>query len=142
LTSEPYTIEKEAHLKPAVFLLADDGYPGYAGMVLVGDTLIASHPAAVRAFVEASAAGWQAYLHGDPRSGDALILKDNPEMSEDVLAHARGEMRAHRIADPTNGAMTDSRWGDFFRIASEMGVYPKTLDYRHAYTLRFVPAAS
>ncbi|MGI8840085.1 MAG: ABC transporter substrate-binding protein [Caulobacteraceae bacterium] len=140
LTSEPYTIEKEAHLKPAVFLLADEGYPGYAGMVLASDKLIASKPAAVRAFVEASAAGWQAYLHGDPRPGDALILKDNPEMSEDVLDHARQEMRAHRIANPTSGMMTDARWAAFFQVASKMGLYPRALDYRRAYTLRFVSA--
>ncbi len=142
LTSEPYTIEKEAHLKPAVFLLADEGYPGYAGMVLAADKLITSNPTAVRAFVQASAAGWQAYLHGDPRSGDALILKDNPEMSEDVLEHARAEMRAHRIADPTSGVMTDARWAAFFQVASKIGVYPRTLDYRRAYTLQFVPAAN
>ena len=40
VTSEPYTLEKEGHMKPAVFLLADQGYPGYAGMVLASD---ASH---------------------------------------------------------------------------------------------------
>ncbi len=142
LTSEPYTIEKEAHLKPAVFLLADEGYPGYAGMVLASDRLIASDSTAVRAFVEASAAGWQAYLHGDARPGDALILKDNPEMTEDILEHARAEMRAHRIADPTSGVMTDARWADFFQVASKMGVYPRTLDYHRAYTLQFTPAAN
>ncbi|RZJ39853.1 MAG: ABC transporter substrate-binding protein, partial [Brevundimonas sp.] len=30
LTSEPYTIEKEAGFEPRVFLLADEGYPSYA----------------------------------------------------------------------------------------------------------------
>src|SRR5436305_2782234 len=35
LTSEPYTIDREGHFKPQVFLLADNGYPGYANMVLV-----------------------------------------------------------------------------------------------------------
>jgi NitT/TauT family transport system substrate-binding protein len=138
LTSEPYTIEKEAHIKPAVFLLADEGYPGYAGMVLASDKLIASNPAAVRAFVEASAAGWRAYLHGDPAPGDALILKDNPEMTEDVLGHAREEMRAHAIADPATGTMSDARWAAFFKVASDKGVFPKTLDYHRAYTLQFV----
>ena len=142
LTSEPYTIEKEAHLKPAVFLLADEGYPGYAGMVLAPDRLIGSNPAVVRAFVEASAAGWQAYLHGDPAPGDALILKDNPEMTEDVLSHARDQMRAHAIADPATGAMTDARWAAFFQVASSMGVFPKTLDYHRAYTLQFVQPAA
>jgi NitT/TauT family transport system substrate-binding protein len=33
LTSEPYTIEKEGKFKPQLFLLADNGYPGYTNMV-------------------------------------------------------------------------------------------------------------
>ncbi len=144
LTSEPYTLEKAAHLKPAVFLLADEGYPGYAAMVLASDRVIEANPSTVRAFVEASAAGWKAYLGGDPRPGDALILKDNPEMSTDVLAQAREKMRARGIVDSGDaargglGVMTDRRWADFFKVASDQGVYPKTLDYKAAYTLRFV----
>jgi NitT/TauT family transport system substrate-binding protein len=148
LTSEPYTLEKQAHLKPLVFLLADEGYPGYAAMVLAPDALIAAKPGAVRAFVEASAAGWRAYLLGDPRPGDTLILKDNPEMSEDVLAQARDKMRAFGIVDSGDaksggiGVMTDPRWAMFFKVASAQGVYPKILDYRRAYTLRFVQPAA
>jgi NitT/TauT family transport system substrate-binding protein len=149
VTSEPYTIEKEGHLKPAVFLLADEGYPGYAAMVLAPDRLISSDPKAVRAFVEASAAGWKAYLFGDPAPGDALILKDNHEISEDVLAQAREKMRTYGIVDSGDaktlgiGAMTDKRWADFFAVASSMGVFPKSLDYKAAYDLQFVgPAKS
>ena len=145
VTSEPYTIEKQGHLKPTVFLLADNGYPGYAGMVLAGDKLIAANPAAVRAFIEASAAGWRAYLHGDPAPGDKLILKDNPEMTEDVLAQARDKMRQYGIVDSGDaatagpGVMTDQRWADFFQVANAGGVYPKALDYKAAYTLAFLP---
>jgi NitT/TauT family transport system substrate-binding protein len=148
LTSEPYTLEKQAHIKPLVFLLADEGYPGYAAMVLAPDALIASNPAAVRAFVEASAAGWRAYLRGDPGPGDGLILKDNPEMTEDVLAQARAKMRDFGIVDAGEakgggvGVMTDARWAAFFKVASAQGVYPKTVDYRRAYTLRFVEPAT
>ena len=144
LTSEPSTIEKEAHLKPAVFLLADEGYPGYAAMVLAPDSLIKSNPAAVKAFIEATAAGWQAYLHGDPRPADALILKDNPEMTEDVLAQAREKMKANGIVDSGDGigAMSDARWARFFQVASQQGVYPKTLDYKTAYTLDLLPKAT
>jgi NitT/TauT family transport system substrate-binding protein len=144
LTSEPYTLEKQAHLKPAVFLLADEGYPGYAAMVLASDKTIAARPAAVRAFVEASAAGWKAYLRGDPAPGDALILKDNPEMSPDILAQAREKMRAYGIVDSGDaartgpGAMTDQRWASFFAAASSEGVYPKSLDWRRAYDLQFI----
>ncbi|MES2033886.1 MAG: ABC transporter substrate-binding protein [Pseudomonadota bacterium] len=147
LSSEPYTIEKEAGFKPATFLLADEGYPGYATMVLAPDSLITGKPEVVRAFIEATAAGWKSYLHGDPSKADALILKDNPEMTPELLANAREQMRTYGIvesgdaADGNLGAMSDSRWADFFAVASEQGVYPKDLDYRSAYTLEFVTPA-
>jgi len=138
LSSEPYTIEQQAHFKPAVFLLADEGFPGYAAMVLAPDSLIAKNPAAIRAFNEASQAGWKSYLYGDPKPGDALILKDNPEMTPEILAQAREKMRQYAIVAPDgSGAMTDERWAAFFKVASEQGVYPKDMDYRAAYTLEF-----
>jgi NitT/TauT family transport system substrate-binding protein len=144
LSSEPYTIEKEAGMKPAVFLLADEGYPGYATMVLAPNKLIMRNPGAVRAFIEASAAGWKAYLAGDAAAADALILKDNPEMTLELLAHARDVMNQYGIMDSGDaktggiGAMTDARWAEFFKVTSEQGVYPKDMDYRQAYTLDFV----
>ena len=121
-------------------LLADDGYPGYADMVLAGDGFAAKHPEAVRAFVAASRAGWKSYLDGDPRPGDRLILKNNPEMTEDVLAQARDKMRTAGIVGSDPGAMSDARWAAFFQMASSHGIYPNTLDYRRAYTLQFLPA--
>lgn len=142
VTSEPYTIEKQAGVKPKVFLLADEGYPGYATMVLATDGLIAKNPAAVKAFVEASAVGWRDYLNGDPTAADALIRKDNPEMTPDVLAQAREKLKSYRIVDGAEGlplgAMTDARWQAFFDVAAAQGVYPKTLDPKKAYTLEFV----
>jgi NitT/TauT family transport system substrate-binding protein len=139
LSSEPYTIEQAAHFKPEVFLLADEGFPSYAAVVLARDNLIATNPKAVRAFVEASQAGWKSYLYGDPKPGDALILKDNPEITPQVLAQARDKMRQYGIVAPDgSGAMTDARWAAFFKVASDQGVYPKDMDYRAAYTLEFV----
>ena len=97
-------------------------------MVLAPDTLIAKNPAAVQAFVEASAVGWKNYLYGDPKPADALILKDNPDMTEDVLAQARDKMRpvsawstAAMRRRSGIGAMTDPHWADFFKIASTKG---------------------
>ena len=147
LTSEPYTIEKTTGMKPAVFLLADYGYPGYAAMVVASNKLIASNPAAVKAFVDGTAAGWKAYLYGDPKPADTIILKDNPEMSQDLLDQARAKMRDKGIVLSGDaktqgiGAMTDARWAQFFDMASSQlpNDYPKSLDYRNAYTLQFLP---
>jgi len=144
VTSEPYTIEKQAGMKPTVFLLADNGYPGYATMILAPDALVAKNPAAVKAFVEATAKGWRDYLNGDPRPADALILKDNPEMTQDVLDQARAKLKSYAIVeggDATGGrigAMTDARWRTFFDMATGAGVYPRTMDYKSGYTLQFL----
>jgi NitT/TauT family transport system substrate-binding protein len=143
LTSEPYTLEKEGHIRPQVLLLADAGYPGYAAMALATDKLIAGNPRAVKAFVEASAAGWKAYLYGDPKPADALILKDNPDMTQDVLDQARAKMREAGVVDggqaKTDGidAMSDARWAEAFKVAADAGIYPKDMDYRRGYTLQF-----
>ena len=144
MSSEPYTLEKQAGMKPVVFLLADDGYPGYATMILAPDSLIAKNPAAVKAFVEATAQGWHDYLYGDPKPADALIRKDNPEMTQDVLDQAREKMRSYGLVESGDaktggvGAMTDARWRVFADTAISEGVYPRTLDPKRAYTLQFV----
>jgi NitT/TauT family transport system substrate-binding protein len=110
-------------------------------MVLAPDSLIAKNPAAVRAFVEASAVGWKNYLHGDPKPADALILKDNPDMTEDVLAQARDKMRQYGLVDGGDaaalgvGAMTAAHWEAFFKIASQQG----DQNVKGAYSLQFLP---
>ena len=144
LSSEPYSIEKEGGFKPQIFPLADAGYPGYANMVLVPEKWIAGQPEAVQAFVDASIEGWMHYLYGDPSAGNALIKKDNPEMTDDVIAQAIDKMKRYGIAMSGDaqtkglGAMTDARWQEFFDVMAKENVYPADLAYRDAYTLAFV----
>jgi NitT/TauT family transport system substrate-binding protein len=138
LTSEPYTVEHEAHFKPQIFLLADNGYPGYANMVLVPQKWIDGNPKAVQAFVDATREGWKQYLFGNPAPANALIKHDNAEMTDDLIAQARDKMKSYGLVSAgTIGQMTDARWKSFFDTMSSEGLYPKTLDYRKAYDLRF-----
>jgi NitT/TauT family transport system substrate-binding protein len=144
LSSEPYSIEREGGFKPQIFPLADAGYPGYSNMVLVPEKWIAEHPESVQAFVEASIEGWMHYLYGDASAGNALIKRDNPEMTGDLLAQAIDKMKTYSIAFSGDaehlglGAMSDARWQEFFDVMSKEGVYPASLNYRDAYTLQFV----
>jgi NitT/TauT family transport system substrate-binding protein len=144
LTSEPYTIEQQGHFAPQIFLLADNGYPGYANMVVVPQKWITSNPAAVQAFVDASRDGWKAYLTGNPAPGNALIKKDNPDMADGLIAQAIAKMKSYGIvmsgdaATAGIGAMTDARWKTFFDMMSSEGLYSKSLLYRNAYDPRFV----
>lgn len=144
LSSEPYLIEREGGFKPEVYLLSDAGYPSYATLVLVPQRWIETNPQAVRAFVEATREGWRSYLHGDPAPANALILRDNPEMTPELIAHAIAEMNARGIVESGDagtlgiGAMTEARWEEFFTTMAAQGLYERTLDWRKAYTLEFL----
>ena len=145
LTSEPYTIEKTAGFTPKVFLLADEGYPSYATMVLAPDAFARDNAAALRSFIAGSAEGWRDYIQGDGKAADALIRKDNPEMTQDILDQARAKLKANGIVDGGDaalyglGAMTAERWQAFFEVTSGAGVYPANLDWRKAFTTQYLP---
>ncbi len=143
LTSEPYIIE-QAGTQPNVFLIADEGYASYASVIMTSQQFAAEKADLVQRFVDASIEGWYSYVYGDPSPGNALIKKDNPEETDAVLGYAVGQMRDHGIVDSGAargdgiGAMSDARWQAFFALMAGEGLYPPTLDYRTAYTLRFV----
>ena len=147
LSSEPYTIEKESGITPEIYLLADNGYPSYGAMILAPNSWIETKPEIVQAFVDATIEGWENYLYKDPSLGNALIKKDNPEMTDDLLAQAIEKLKTYGIVKSGDaeaggiGVMTDDRWNAFFSIMSKNGVYPEDLDYKQAYTLQFVSQA-
>ncbi|MEM9751196.1 MAG: ABC transporter substrate-binding protein [Pseudomonadota bacterium] len=144
ITSEPFTIEREAGFKPKVFLLADYGYPSYGAMILAHNDMIAEDPQVVQDFVDASIEGWLSYLQSDPSAGDALIMGANPEMTEERLAEARNAIIENGIVESGDaleggvGVMTHSRWAKFFATMASNGVYERTLPLEEAYTLQFV----
>lgn len=145
LTSEPFSIAAEAGFDPRVFLLADEGYPSYAAMVLAPTAFARDNAASLRAFIAASVEGWRDYIHGDGEAADALIRKDNPEMTQELLDHAREALRVNGVVDGGDaalyglGAMTEERWKAFFDVTSQAGVYPADLDWRSAWTTQYLP---
>lgn len=145
LTSEPFLIRRDGGFEPEVYLLSDEGYPGYANMILARDEMIAADPGLIADFVAATRLGWHDYLTGDPTPGNELIKRDNPEMTDDILAQAIVLLRENEIAgDVTQGAnvvgpMTDARWKEFFTLMAGNAVYPSDLDYTKAFTTEFTP---
>ena len=144
LGSEPFAIEQAAHFKPVVLLLADAGYAGYANIVTTSRKLVAEKPDVVQRFIDASIEGWYSYLYGDPTPANKLIRQDNPEMTDALLDNGRDVMKTHGIVDSGDaaklgiGAMTDARWGEFYRSMADVGAYPNGLDVTKAYTTIFV----
>ena len=144
LSSEPVSIEKQAGFKPKVFLLADHGFDTYSTTIETRTELVEKKPETVRRFVEGSILGWYNYLYGDNAAANALIKKDNPEMTDELIAAGIRLMKEYGIVDSGDtaqlgiGAMTDARMKSFFDKMVKAGLYKADVDYRKSYTLAFV----
>ena len=142
---EPITIAKEGGFKPDVYLLADHGYSTYSTTIEARTETVKNRPDLVRRFVEASIIGWVDYLYGDRRAADALILKDNPEMTPDLIAQSLELMKQMGIVDSGDaqtlgiGAMKPERIKDFYDKMVHAGLYkPGDIDLAKVATTQFV----
>src|SRR5216684_607252 len=144
VTSEPFAIEKSAGFKPGIILLADYGFNTYSTLIETRRDVIDKKPDLVQRFVDASAVGWYNYIYGDNSAANAMIKKLNPEMTDELLAYSLNKMKEYGIVDSGDalrdgiGAMTDARMASFFDKMVRAGVVRPDIDFRKAYTLRFV----
>jgi len=73
-----------------------------------------------------------------------MIKKLNPEMTDELLAYSIARMKEYGIVDSGDslrdgiGAMTDERMASFFDKMVRAHVVRSDIDYRKAYTLRFI----
>jgi NitT/TauT family transport system substrate-binding protein len=144
VTSEPFAVEKAANFKPGIILLADYGFNSYSTLIETRRELTDKKPDLVQRFVDASIIGWYNYLYGNNAPGNALIKKLNPEMTDELLAFSVGKMKEYGIVDSGDslrdgiGAMSDERATSFFDKMVRAGVVRPDIDFRKAYTLRFI----
>ncbi len=144
VTSEPFAVEKAGKFKPGIILLADYGFNTYSTLIETRRELTDKKPDLVQRFVDASIIGWYNYLYGDNAAANSLIKKLNPEMTDELLAYSLKEMKEYGIVDSGDtlrdgiGAMTDERAASFFDKMVRAGVVRANVDFRKAYTLRFV----
>jgi NitT/TauT family transport system substrate-binding protein len=144
VTSEPFQIEQQGKFKPNVFLIADYGYQSYSTTIETRADVVAKSPDLVQRFVNASIIGWYNYLYGDNRAANALIRRENPDMSDEQLAFSVGKLKDYGIVDSGDaeklgvGAMTDKRMQAFFKQMVQAGLFKSDLAYTKAYTTQFV----
>jgi NitT/TauT family transport system substrate-binding protein len=142
LSSEPLQAEK-AGIKAKFFLFANDGYPPYGSPMVTMQKTVKEKPELVAKFVRASVEGWKSYLE-DPSAGNALIKKDNPNMTDEQIAYGVAKLKEYKIVsggDATKmglGVMTDERWKKTFDYMVGAGLLKGDVDYKQAYTTQFV----
>lgn len=143
LTSEPYAIQK-AGVKANTLMFSDHGYPAYATTISCMDKTIQTRSKALSSFVKASMEGWKSYL-SDPAPGNALIKKDNPNMTDDQLAYSVNKLKEMGMVTGGDaakmgiGTMTDARAkASFDFLVSAKLIDPVKVDMGKAYNLSFI----
>lgn len=143
LTSEPYAV-RQAGVEPVIHLLADHGFANYQATVMTSPRMIADKPDVVQRFVDATIKGWVSYLAADPAPGNALIKKDNPDMTDDKIAFAIESLKKNGVVGGGDaprlgyGAMTAERWHSFYKDMAVAGALPQGLSIDKVFTTQFV----
>jgi NitT/TauT family transport system substrate-binding protein len=127
--AEPIYVEKQGGFKPVVHLLADHGFSTYSTLIETRAETVQKNPALVQRFVDASILGWVNYLYGNRQAANALMLKDNPEMTLDEIEASVALMKSQGIVDSGDtlrqgiGAMNAPRVKDFYEQMVKAGLY-------------------
>jgi NitT/TauT family transport system substrate-binding protein len=140
---QPFLADKQAIQR--VLLCADAGFPNYQTTIDISRRLVDEKPDLIQRFVDATMQGWTQYLRGqDVAAANALIMRDNQEMTQEKIDYAvralneRGIVLSGDAERLGVGAMTDERWEAFYTAMRDAEVMPPGLDVKRAYSLRFV----
>jgi NitT/TauT family transport system substrate-binding protein len=129
VTSEPIAAKKKG-ADTQVFLIADTGFNPYVGVVITSRATWEKKQDKLRAFVNASRAGWDAYLT-DPKATNELMGKLNTAMDAETFAAAAAEQKP--LIQPPSiqrtghaiGEMTKERWEELAKQLVELGSLEK-----------------
>jgi NitT/TauT family transport system substrate-binding protein len=143
--AEPIYIENQGKFKPVVHLLADHGFSTYSTVIEARTDTVKGRPELVQRFVDASIIGWVNYLYGKRAAANAMMIKDNPEMTEAEIEASVVLMKQQGIVDSGEaqtggiGAMSAARIKDFYEQMVKAGLYKAgDVDLSKVATLQFV----
>lgn len=143
--AEPIYVENQGKFRPVVHLLADHGFSTYSTLIEARADTVRTKPELVQRFVDASIIGWTNYLYGDRKAASALMIKDNPEMTDAEMEASVALMKQQGIVDSGEaqtggiGAMNAARIQDFYAQMVKAGLYKAgEVDLTKVATLQFV----
>jgi len=123
VTSEPIAANKKGS-DPQVFLVADEGFNPYLGVVITRSAMLKEKLDVVKAFVRAARAGWRGYL-ADPAPANAVMGKLNTAMDAETFAAAAVAQKPLIEQGGNVGAMTKERWDTLGKQLVELGILQK-----------------
>jgi NitT/TauT family transport system substrate-binding protein len=121
-------------------LLADFGWDQYINTVDTLEETIASKPDMIRAFLKATAEGWEAYLK-DPTAVNAELTRLNPDLSKAGAEGGYAIIKSYKLlGDGKIGAISAERMKTFTDEMVKAGALEPSDAYGKAYTLQFMDA--
>jgi NitT/TauT family transport system substrate-binding protein len=143
--AEPIYIQNQGHFAPVVHLLADHGFSTYSTLIEARTETVKNRPELVQRFVDASILGWVNYLYGDRHAANAMMLRDNPEMTAAEIEQSVQLMKQQGVVDSGDalrdgvGAMNATRVKDFLDQMVKAGLYaPGEIDVSKVAVFQFV----
>jgi NitT/TauT family transport system substrate-binding protein len=143
VTNEPYYVRKNGG-HPRTLLIADSGFDPYR-VIYTTQRYLRDHPAEVRAFVAASLRGWDDFMNGDPAPAEALIAKDNENMTNEFMDFSIKVMRDERIFSgkaelgERMGLMTRRRMQDQVELLFQLKIIPELIPLDRFARFDFMP---
>ena len=141
VTSEPILAKKQG-ADPVCLMVADTGYNPYANVVVTSGAEIKDHPDVVKRFVEATQAGWDAYLVDGTRA-NAKIATLNTAVDAAALQemwHTQQMLVKGGAAEKGGvGVMEEARWTELAAQLLEIGALSAPADAKAAFTNEFLP---
>lgn len=127
VTSEPIAAKKKGG-DPKVFLVADEGFNPYLGVVIASASFVKEKPDVVRKFVRAAREGWKSYL-SDPKAANEVMGKINKAMDAETFAAAAEAQKPLILAgdakDKGVGVMSKERWETLAGQLKDLGLVDK-----------------
>jgi NitT/TauT family transport system substrate-binding protein len=141
ITNDGFVLGGPLGGEPKIFLLADSGYLNYQDVIQATTDTVANKPDLIKGFVAASAEGWKQCVAGDFAAAEDAVLKASPDQSKAMFEYSMKELIERKIVIGEDGApiggISEARVKDFTAAMQSVGVVPKTVDYKTAFTTKF-----
>lgn len=140
LSEEPFSAAKQGATVGALRIM-DSGYNPYQGVMGTTEQMIKDKPEVVQAYVNATLAGWKAYLQ-DPKPALAAMKQMNKDYDTD-LGLKSAAFEKDWVLGPTKdpkaiGTMTEARWKELHDQMRGVGVLKSDIDYKATFNSTFI----
>lgn len=141
ITSEPYVV-KQKGVETKYLLNADFDFSPYGNLIYTTESFLKENPEAVKAFVEATAKGWEDFKT-NWRDVIPVLSKANPDNPVDVMDYGaealqplvyEGDAAEHGV-----GYMSTERWEEMNKTLLDLGLLQASQDVSKAFTTEFLP---